>query len=1020
MVLNHLASAPFKRSYVSLNYSYKPSKFLYPTKLFLNRTIASAVFPGKAEQMKLVTSFIKEKSFIPQDLIDQEVNSFYNNLGIDDMYFEEEAAEQVAEHITNLYASKVQAYIRNESMPEIGFKREKDNSAVFIHTSYPGLSHPKNYEKLIDSKYLDVPSDETPFRLESYLSTGRVANSKETALRCFLVRRCEFVNSNPNESEALDINVVGDKNFLSRTSPKTHDLFQTVMKQVLKNNSPIIKIVDNNRLIIGFKRRSTRSFFSAISDVFHYYGLSTSRKYVDQFSNGVTICSFYLKKIEGHATASLSKNIQNIIEEASLIYCMPNSTLQKFVKTKEMSVQEAVYGSVGWIFAQHFLKRLGSEFTGLSNIVDMNNIAHVEVLSSIKKRLRSDTFTREYILEVIQQYPELIKLCHQHFSTIHNIHSSVPPISDDKLMSIITRTVQNQNELKIFESYVTFNNSILKTNFYKSSKVALSFRLKPSFLSEVEFPRPVFGLFLVIGAGFRGFHVRFRDIARGGIRIVKSRNRENYTINLRSLLDENYGLAATQQKKNKDIPEGGSKGTILLDLDHQDKPRVAFEKYVDSILDLLLLEDSHNQESHNIVDLYKQPEILFFGPDEGTADMMDWASQHARKRGASFWSAFTTGKSQSIGGIPHDTFGMTTRSVHQYVLGIYRKLGLDETQVTKMQIGGPDGDLGSNEILISKDKTIGIVDGSGVVYDPNGLDREELTRLAHARKMIIHFDKSKLSAKGFLVLVDDVDVTLPDGTPVQSGLAFRNQFHLNPLSSADLFVPCGGRPESIDLSNVQKLFHPDHTPRFKYIVEGSANLFLTQEARLMLEKAGVVVFKDASANKGGVTSSSLEVLAALSLNEQEFAECMQVKPSAVPKFYKSYVEVVQHIIERNADLEFEALWRENQQTKKPISILSDDLSYAIVKLNEELQHTSLWENLSLRRVVLNEALPKLLVEKVGLEELLKRIPEPYTKAIFGAYLASRFVYQYGTTPSQFAFFEYMAPYFEKVSHLENK
>jgi NAD-specific glutamate dehydrogenase len=41
----------------------------------------------------------------------------------------------------------------------------------------------------------------------------------------------------------------------------------------------------------------------------------------------------------------------------------------------------------------------------------------------------------------------------------------------------------------------------------------------------------------------------------------------------------------------------------------------------------------------------------------------------------------------------------------------------------------------------------------------------------------------------------------------------------------------------------------NHTPNFKYIVEG-ANLFITQIARLRLEKAGVVVFKDASANKG--------------------------------------------------------------------------------------------------------------------------------------------------------------------------
>jgi hypothetical protein len=42
-----------------------------------------------------------------------------------------------------------------------------------------------------------------------------------------------------------------------------------------------------------------------------------------------------------------------------------------------------------------------------------------------------------------------------------------------------------------------------------------------------------------------------------------SRNRENYSINQRLLFDENYNLAYTQSLKNKDIPEGGAKGTIL-------------------------------------------------------------------------------------------------------------------------------------------------------------------------------------------------------------------------------------------------------------------------------------------------------------------------------------------------------------------------------------------------------------------------------------------------------------------------
>ena len=35
------------------------------------------------------------------------------------------------------------------------------------------------------------------------------------------------------------------------------------------------------------------------------------------------------------------------------------------------------------------------------------------------------------------------------------------------------------------------------------------------------------------------------------------------------------------------------------------------------------------------------------------------------------------------------------------------------------------------------------------------------------------------------------------------------------------------------------------------IVEG-ANLFVTEEARLFLEKAGCIVMKDASANKGAI------------------------------------------------------------------------------------------------------------------------------------------------------------------------
>jgi glutamate dehydrogenase len=63
------------------------------------------------------------------------------------------------------------------------------------------------------------------------------------------------------------------------------------------------------------------------------------------------------------------------------------------------------------------------------------------------------------------------------------------------------------------------------------------------------------------------------------------------------LFDENYGLASTQSLKNKDIPEGGAKGTILPSYVVRVRscdgskvtslssigasPRLCFEKYVD-------------------------------------------------------------------------------------------------------------------------------------------------------------------------------------------------------------------------------------------------------------------------------------------------------------------------------------------------------------------------------------------------------------------------------------------------------
>jgi len=494
--------------------------------------------------------------------------------------------------------------------------------------------------------------------------------------------------------------------------------------------------------------------------------------------------------------------------------------------------------------------------------------------------------------------------------------------------------------------------------------------------------------------------LRFRSVARGGIRLIPSRDEVSFQRNLEGQFNENYNLAQTQNLKNKDIPEFGSKGTILLEKNSQGAGIYAFRKYVSGLLDVIT-------PSKHIVDHLGEEEILFLGPDEGTAGVMEWAALYARQRGYPYWKAFTTGKPPSLGGIPHDTYGMTTRSVHQFVLGIMDKLDIQESSVRKLQIGGPDGDLGSNEIKISSDQTVGVVDGSGVLYDPNGIDRGELGRLATERSMVEEFNSKKLSEGGFFVSCNDSNITLPDGSVVENGVQFRNTFHLNPLVDAELFVPCGGRPGSIGGESARQLIRSDGSPAFKYIVEG-ANLFLTQEARASLEAAGAILYKDASTNKGGVSCSSMEVLAALTMTDEEFATRMRVEDDATPPaFYAAYVEEVQRIVEENARLEFECLWKEQQRTGMQSHILTDLLSQKINLVNTQVQSSTLVEQPELQRQVFAEALPTTLTDELGLDTVLNRLPDNYKRSLFGCYLASRYIYSHGMEGQEFTFFEFM-------------
>ena len=912
-----------------------------------------------------------------------ELDWFCRELHLNRYYFTTTPPDLIAKHIESLRAAEIIAENSGET-PDLQLASEQPNQAIYLVAAVAEAID--EVERRIELKY--------PLcRLQSYRTRGK---ANETPFRLYFVARPQFASLVPGEK--LEFEKAGDEQFIRLSPESTLHRYRQAWEAVRSKEAPFIEISDaedETRIMVALKQDASKRFLYDFSHVLDTYELHTTRKYVEPFADGKIAFSFYLDQITDH------EMLHSLKRDLGAVVIMPSSKLSSLFLQRLFSAQETLYAIAVGHFANQFLTSDSEEFQSISRALE-GKPEMKGLLGKLKTKLVKDTYTDSRITQTILKFPDIARLAFQQFRVWFSPESTNgdPHEISRKITEQINTGISWEVERRIMESFLNFNKVVLRTNFFKSDKACLAFRLDASLLDPIDYPARPFGIFYLIGKEFRGFHVRFKDVARGGVRLVRSRTEEIYDINSDFIFDENYNLASTQQLKNKDIPEGGSKGTILLHLDSQDKAESAFRNYVDGLLDLLMVP------SPEIVDLYGQEEILFLGPDEGTAELMNWACLWAKERGFAYWKPFTTGKSPSLGGVPHDNYGMTTQGINEYVAGVLNQLGLKEEEVTKVQTGGPDGDLGSNEIKITKDRTIAIVDGSGVVYDPRGLDRKELLRLADARQMIRHFDRSFLSPQGFLVLVEDRDVSLPDGTRVPNGEDFRNRFHLLPFVKADLFVPCGGRPRSINIGNWDQMLDDRGKPRFKAIVEG-ANLFITQDARLRLEETGVLLIKDASANKGGVTSSSLEVLASLALTDAEYRSLMMVDDGVVGDFRKEYVNQIIRKIRSNARLEFNALMAERKRLKIACSVLSDDLSHKINTLADAILKSDLSSDEKLVRAVVADYCPDVLVSTVGIETILKRVPASYIAAIVAKHLASTYVYVKGLHAGEVDFLKFV-------------
>ena len=140
----------------------------------------------------------------------------------------------------------------------------------------------------------------------------------------------------------------------------------------------------------------------------------------------------------------------------------------------------------------------------LKKLVDENNPTQAQILNDIRVKLRSETFTRQSILDVIQRYaslvycprpttmnhnlnvpssyPDLIRLLYIQFAMIHYIQAQgaqlMPTLSyqrlhvnqilsEEELGNKLRKSALNSHDLQVLQSFMTFNKAVLKTKYVR-------------------------------------------------------------------------------------------------------------------------------------------------------------------------------------------------------------------------------------------------------------------------------------------------------------------------------------------------------------------------------------------------------------------------------------------------------------------------------------------------------------------------------------------------------------------------
>lgn len=259
-------------------------------------------------------------------------------------------------------------------------------------------------------------------------------------------------------------------------------------------------------------------------------------------------------------------------------------------------------------------------------------------------------------------------------------------------------------------------------------------------------------------------------------------------------LDECFRLARAMTFKNAaaGLPHGGAKSVIMADPEdeaHKEDLVRAFAQLIGPIEDYIV------------------------GPDMGTNETaMGWIRDEIGR---------CVGLPTAVGGIPLDEIGATGfgLAIAAEVAAEHGGPALDGARVA-MQGFGAVGKHAARFLAERGAILVAAADINGMIYDPDGLDLEELVAIKERGGSVVEYSKADVMDRDTIVAVD-----------------------------CDIWVPAA-RPDAIREDN-------EHLVKAKLIVQG-ANIGVTEGAERMLHDRGVICIPDFISNAGGVICGSVE------------------------------------------------------------------------------------------------------------------------------------------------------------------